>query len=77
MHTQSHRLLPWTSAGLAVLGVGLLVTWAVSMYNYGVYVDEHALGGEIRPIEIALFLSGAGAVIAAMVLFVIWQRRSA
>lgn len=77
MHTQSHRLLPWTSAGLAALGVGLLVTLAVSMYNYGVYVDEHALGGEIRPIEIILFLSGAGAVIAAMVLFVIWQRRSA
>ncbi|MFL0576547.1 hypothetical protein ACH0BO_07395 [Brevibacterium luteolum] len=41
MHTQSHHLLPWASAALAVLSV-----------------------------------SGAGSIIAAIVLFIVWQRRS-
>lgn len=59
MHTQSHHLLPWASAVLAVLGCGPLVTWAVTLCNYGIYVDEHGLWGVARPIEAALSVSGA------------------
>lgn len=77
MHTQSHHLLPWASAVLAVLGCGPLVTWAVTVCNYGIYVDEHGLWGVARPIEAALSVSGAGSIIAAIVLFIVWQRRSA
>ncbi|NUL59877.1 hypothetical protein [Brevibacterium luteolum] len=77
MHTQSHHLLPWASAVLAVLGCGPLVTWAVTLCNYGIYVDEHGLWGVARPIEAALSVSGAGSIIAAIVLFIVWQRRSA
>lgn len=77
MHTQSHHLLPWASAVLAVLGCGPLVTWAVTVCNYGIYVDEHGLWGVARPIEATLSVSGAGSIIAAIVLFIVWQRRSA
>ena len=77
MHTQSHHLPPWASAVLAVLGCGPLVTWAVTLCNYGIYVDEHGLWGVARPIEAALSVSGAGSIIAAIVLFIVWQRRSA
>ena len=62
---------------LAVLGCGPLVTWAVTLCNYGIYVDEHGLWGVARPIEAALSVSGAGSIIAAIVLFIVWQRRSA
>lgn len=64
-------------AGVALaVTVVLGVWWAVSLYSYGVYVDENGLVGTTRASDVVLALATAAGLIVTIVLLVRAARAS-
>lgn len=75
MTNKNRRLTLLTSAALAVAGIVVLMIWAISLYSYGLWVDEHASVGDSRPIDYVLFAGGA-ALLGGSYLVLFIRRRT-
>lgn len=74
MTKKQHRLATFTSTVLTVTGIVLLMIWAISLYNYGIWVDEHGDSGRGRPIDFVLSISGATLLCVSFLVLMIRRR---